>query len=70
MVKMPNDGESEESEKEMNSSNSSDSEMESDDSSSSIMTENELKIGKKISDYNEILCELKYFHKKLHKLID
>lgn len=57
MVKMPNDAESEESEKEMNSSNSSESEMESDDSSSS-MTENELRIGRKISDYNEILCKL------------
>lgn len=57
MVKMPNDAESEESEKEMNSSNSSDDEeMESDDSSSS-MTENELRIGRKISDYNEILCK-------------
>jgi hypothetical protein len=56
MVKMPNDAESEESEKEMNSSNSSESEMESDDSSSS-MTENELRIGRKISDYNEILCK-------------
>ncbi len=57
MVKMPNDIESEDSDKEMNSSNnSSDSEMESDDSSSS-MTENELRIGRKISDYNEILCK-------------
>lgn len=54
---MPNnDAESEESEKEMNSSNSSDSEILSDDSSSSEMTENELRIGRKISDYHEILC--------------
>lgn len=59
MVKMPtNDPESEESEKEMNSSNSSDSEIMSDDSTDeSEMTENELRIGKKISDFNEILCE-------------
>lgn len=68
MVKMPNnEGESEDSEKEMNSSNSSDSEMESDDSSSSITTENELKIGKKISDYNEILCKIHKMRLKLHK---
>jgi hypothetical protein len=58
MVKMPNN-EAESDCEEMNSSNSESNsdEMESDDSSSSIMTENELKIGKKISDYNEILCE-------------
>lgn len=70
MVKMPNnEGESEESEKEMNSSNnSSDSEMESDDSSSSILTENELKIGKKISDYNEILCKAYNAKSNLRKL--
>ncbi|KAG5680261.1 hypothetical protein PVAND_009780 [Polypedilum vanderplanki] len=59
MVKMPNnDPESEESEKEMemNSSNSSESSIS--DSSSSEMTENELRIGKKISDFNEILSDL------------
>jgi len=58
MVKMPNnEAESEESEKEMNSTNSSDSEIMSDDSSSSEMTENELRIGRKITDFNEILSK-------------
>lgn len=57
MVKMPNNGaESEDSGPEVNTSES-DSEM-SDSSESSEMTENELRIGRKIADYNEILSEL------------
>lgn len=56
MVKMPNnEAESEDSGPEVTSE--SDSEM-SDSSQSSEMTENELRIGRKISDYNEILSEL------------
>lgn len=51
-----NDAESEDSGPEVNSSDS-DSEM-SDSSDSSETTENELRIGKKISDYNEVLGEL------------
>lgn len=55
MVKMPNnEAESEDS----GPVNSSDSDSEISDSSSSEMTENELRIGRKIADYNEILCEL------------
>lgn len=55
MVKMPNnEAESEDSGPEVNTSES-DSEMT--DSSSSEMTENELRIGRKISDYSEILSE-------------
>lgn len=57
MVKMPNnEAESEDSGPEVNTSES-DSEM-SDSSESSEMTENELRIGRKISDYSEILSEL------------
>lgn len=57
MVKMPNnEAESEDSGPEINTSDSNDSEM-SDSSESSEMTENELRIGRKIADYNEILCE-------------
>lgn len=55
MVKMNNnDAESEDSGPEVNSS-----EMESEisDSSESSMTENELRAGRKIADYNEILSE-------------
>lgn len=54
---MPNnEGESEDSGPEVNTSES-DSEM-SDESESSEMTENELRIGRKISDYSEILSKL------------
>lgn len=54
MVKMPNnEAESEDSGPEVNTSES-DSDM-SDSSESSEMTENELRIGRKIADYNEIL---------------
>lgn len=53
---MPNNGaESEDSGPEVNTSES-DSEM-SDSSESSEMTENELRIGRKIADYNEILSK-------------
>lgn len=55
MVKMPNnEAESEDSGPEVTSE--SDSEM-SDSSQSSEMTENELRIGRKIADYNEILSK-------------
>lgn len=62
MVKMPNnEAESEDSGPEVNSSES-DSEMSGDSSESSEMTENELRIGRKISDYNEILGKLLMSH--------
>jgi hypothetical protein len=48
-----NDAESEDSGPEVNSSES-DSEM-SDSTDSSVTTENELRIGKKITDFNEVL---------------
>lgn len=51
-----NEAESEDSGPEVNTSES-DSEM-SDSTDSSVTTENELRIGKKISDYNEVLGEL------------
>ncbi|CRK97651.1 CLUMA_CG011036, isoform A [Clunio marinus] len=58
MVKMPNnEAESEDSGPDVNSSES-DSEMSGDFSESSEMTENELRIGRKIADYPEILNEL------------
>lgn len=57
MVKMPtNEAESEDSGPEVNTSES-DSDM-SDSSESSEMTENELRIGRKIADYNEILGKI------------
>lgn len=57
MVKMPNnEAESEDSGPDVNSSES-DSEMSGDSSESSEMTENELRIGRKIADYNEILSK-------------
>lgn len=56
MVKMPNnEAESEDSGPEVNSSEM-DSDL-SDSSASSEMTENELRIGRKIADYNEILSK-------------
>lgn len=59
MVKMPNnEAESEDSGPEVNTSES-ESEMASDSSESSEMTENELRIGRKIADYNEILSKLR-----------
>lgn len=54
---MPNnEAESEDSGPEVTSE--SDSEMSADSSQSSEMTENELRIGRKIADYNEILSTL------------
>lgn len=50
-----NDAESEDSGPEVNSSDS-DSEM-SDSSDSSVTTENELRIGKKITDFSEVLSK-------------
>lgn len=62
MVKMPNnEAESEDSGPEVNSSES-DSEMSGDSSESSEMTENELRIGRKISDYHEILSKSMMSH--------
>lgn len=59
MVKMPNnEAESEDSGPEVNTSES-DSDM-SDSSESSEMTENELRIGRKIADYNEILGKFNF----------
>lgn len=58
MVKMPNNEvESEDSGPEVNTSESSDDANSSDSSESSEMTENELRFGRKISDYNELLSE-------------
>lgn len=58
MVKMPNnEAESEDSGPEVNTSES-DSEM-SDSSDSSESPENELRIGRKITDYNDVLSKLK-----------
>lgn len=60
MVKMPNnDAESEDSGPEVNTSCESDTDM-SDSSESSEMTENELRIGRKIADYNEILGKIDF----------
>lgn len=56
MVKMPNN-EAESEDSMPNNTSESESEM-SDSSESSEMTENELRIGRKIADYNEILCKL------------
>lgn len=50
-----NEAESEDSGPEVNTSES-DSEM-TDSTDSSVTTENELRIGKKISDYNDVLGE-------------
>lgn len=70
MVKMPNnEAESEDSGPEVNSSES-DSEMSGDSSESSEMTENELRIGRKISDYNEILSKSMMSHlRKMRSII-
>lgn len=58
MVKMPNNEvESEDSGPEVNTSESSDDANSSDSSESSEMTENELRFGRKISDYNELLSK-------------
>lgn len=57
MVKMPNNEAESEDSGPVNSSES-ESESESDAlSESSEMTENELRIGRKIADYNELLCK-------------
>lgn len=63
MVKMPNN-EAESEDSMPNNTSESESEM-SDSSESSEMTENELRIGRKIADYNEILCKLT----KLRKIV-
>lgn len=58
MVKMPNnEAESEDSGPEVNTSESDSEANSSDSSESSEMTENELRIGRKIADYNEILSK-------------
>lgn len=55
---MPNNEvESEDSGPEVNTSESSDDANSSDSSESSEMTENELRFGRKISDYNELLSK-------------
>jgi hypothetical protein len=59
MVKMPNNEAESDNEDSGPVGGTSESESEmSDSSESSEMTENELRIGRKIADYNEILCEL------------